>query len=40
VVEGRVVVADGRVATVEMGPVVERHNRLAAALARGRVPAR
>jgi cytosine/adenosine deaminase-related metal-dependent hydrolase len=33
VVEGRVVVADGRVATVEMGPVVERHNRLAAALA-------
>jgi cytosine/adenosine deaminase-related metal-dependent hydrolase len=33
VVEGRVVVEDGRVATVEMGPVVERHNRLAAALA-------
>jgi cytosine/adenosine deaminase-related metal-dependent hydrolase len=32
VVHGRVVVADGRVATVEMGPVIERHNRLAAAL--------
>jgi cytosine/adenosine deaminase-related metal-dependent hydrolase len=40
VVEGRVVVEEGRVATVEMGPVVERHNRLAAALARGRAPDR
>ena len=36
VVYGRVVVEEGRVATVDMGPVVERHNRLAAALARGR----
>jgi 8-oxoguanine deaminase len=36
VVQGRVVVEDARVATVEMAPVVERHNRLAAALARGR----
>jgi 8-oxoguanine deaminase len=33
VVNGRLVVADGRVATVEMAPVIERHNRLAAALA-------
>jgi cytosine/adenosine deaminase-related metal-dependent hydrolase len=33
VVHGRVVVADGRVVTVDMAPVVERHNRLAAALA-------
>jgi cytosine/adenosine deaminase-related metal-dependent hydrolase len=33
VVHGRVVVEDGRVLTVEMGSVVERHNRLAAALA-------
>jgi 8-oxoguanine deaminase len=32
VVHGRVVVADGRVATVEMEPVVERHNRFAALL--------
>jgi cytosine/adenosine deaminase-related metal-dependent hydrolase len=30
VVHGRVVVEDGRVVTVDMGPVVERHNRLAA----------
>ena len=35
VVHGRVVVEDGRVVTVDMGPVVERHNRLAAALAAG-----
>jgi cytosine/adenosine deaminase-related metal-dependent hydrolase len=34
VVHGRVVVEEGRVTTVEMGPVVERQNRLAAALAR------
>jgi 8-oxoguanine deaminase len=33
VVHGRVVVEEGRVATVDMGPVVERHNRAAAALA-------
>jgi cytosine/adenosine deaminase-related metal-dependent hydrolase len=32
VAHGRVVVEDGRVVTVDMGPVVERHNRLAAAL--------
>jgi cytosine/adenosine deaminase-related metal-dependent hydrolase len=35
VVHGRVVVEDGRVVTVDMGPVVERHNRLAASLAAG-----
>jgi hypothetical protein len=35
VVHGRVVVEDGRVATVDMGPVIARHNRLAAALWRG-----
>jgi cytosine/adenosine deaminase-related metal-dependent hydrolase len=34
VVHGRVVVEDGRISTVDMGAVVERHNRLAAALAR------
>ena len=32
VVHGRVVVEDGRVATLDMGPVIERHNRLAASL--------
>jgi cytosine/adenosine deaminase-related metal-dependent hydrolase len=32
VVHGRVVVADGRVVTLDMGPVVERHNRIASAL--------
>jgi len=35
VVHGRVVVEDGRVVTLDMGPVVERHNRLAAKIARG-----
>jgi 8-oxoguanine deaminase len=35
VVHGRIVVEEGRLATVEMGPVIERHNRLAAALAKG-----
>jgi cytosine/adenosine deaminase-related metal-dependent hydrolase len=35
VVDGRVVVEEGRVRTVEMGPVVERQNRIAAAIARG-----
>jgi cytosine/adenosine deaminase-related metal-dependent hydrolase len=35
VVHGRVVVEDGRLASVELPPVVERHNHLAAALARG-----
>ncbi len=32
VVHGRVVVEDGHVVTVDMGPIVERHNRLAAAV--------
>ena len=32
VVHGRVVVEDGRVVTLDMGPVVERHNRIAAML--------
>ncbi len=32
VVHGRAVVEDGRVVTLDMGPVIERHNRLAAAL--------
>jgi cytosine/adenosine deaminase-related metal-dependent hydrolase len=35
VVHGRVVVEEGRVATLDMAPVVARHNRLAAALAKG-----
>jgi 8-oxoguanine deaminase len=35
VVQGRVVVEDGRVVTLDMGPVVERHNRIASALSRG-----
>jgi 8-oxoguanine deaminase len=35
VVHGRVVVEDGHVVTVDMGPVVERHNRIASALSRG-----
>jgi 8-oxoguanine deaminase len=35
VVQGRVVVEDGRVVTLDMGPVVERHNRIAFALSRG-----
>jgi cytosine/adenosine deaminase-related metal-dependent hydrolase len=34
VVHGRVVVEEGRLATVELGPLVERHNRLAAQIAR------
>jgi hypothetical protein len=32
VVHGRAVVVDGRLATVDMGPLIERHNRLAALL--------
>ena len=35
VVHGRVVVEDGRLVSLDLPPVVERHNRLAAALARG-----
>ena len=34
VVHGRVVVEEGRLATVELGPVIARHNRLAADVAR------
>lgn len=33
VVDGRVVVRDGRLTTVDLGPLVERHNRLAMDLA-------
>ena len=33
VVHGRLVVRDGRLTTVDMGPLIERHNRLAAQLA-------
>jgi hypothetical protein len=33
VVHGRVVVDQGRLATVDLGPLVERHNRLARELA-------
>ena len=40
VVHGRVVVEEGRVATVDMGPVVARHNRLAAALGKRPISAR
>jgi cytosine/adenosine deaminase-related metal-dependent hydrolase len=35
VVHGRVVVEDGRLVSLDLPPVVARHNRLAAALARG-----
>jgi cytosine/adenosine deaminase-related metal-dependent hydrolase len=35
VVHGRVVVEEGRLATVELGPLVERQNRLAGALTGG-----
>ena len=33
VVNGRVVVREGQLATVDLGPLVERHNRLAVTLA-------
>ncbi|MNU06479.1 hydroxydechloroatrazine ethylaminohydrolase [compost metagenome] len=33
VVNGRVVVREGQLTTVDLGPLVERHNRLALALA-------
>ena len=33
VVDGRVVVREGQLATVELGPLVERHNKLARELA-------
>jgi 8-oxoguanine deaminase len=32
VIGGKVVVKDGQLATVELGPVIEQHNRLAKAL--------
>jgi cytosine/adenosine deaminase-related metal-dependent hydrolase len=35
IVNGRVVVRDGRIATVDMGPLIERHNTLAKQLALG-----
>lgn len=35
VVNGRVVVREGQLATVDLGPLLERHNRLAVRLARG-----
>ena len=35
VVNGRVVVEDGRLLSFDLGPVIESHNRLAASLARG-----
>ena len=34
-VDGRVLVRDGRITTVEMEPVVERHNAIARQLVRG-----
>jgi cytosine/adenosine deaminase-related metal-dependent hydrolase len=33
IVNGRVVVREGRIATADMGPLIERHNQLAQALA-------
>ncbi len=36
VINGKVVVEDGRVATVDMGPMVEQHNRFAFKLAAGK----
>jgi hypothetical protein len=36
VVNGRVVVREGQLATVDLGPLVERHNRLAVQLANHR----
>ena len=35
IVNGRVVVRQGRLASVDMGPLIERHNQLAQALAAG-----
>ena len=35
IVNGRVVVREGRLTTVDVGPLVERHNLLAGELARG-----
>jgi len=35
IVNGRVVVREGRLASVDMGPLIERHNQLAQALAAG-----
>lgn len=38
VVNGRVVVRDGQLCTVDLGPLIERHNRLARALVRSEQP--
>lgn len=35
VIDGRIVVEEGRIATIDMGPVLERHNRLARELVSG-----
>jgi hypothetical protein len=35
IVNGRVVVREGEIATVDMGPLIERHNQLALQLALG-----
>jgi 8-oxoguanine deaminase len=35
VIDGRVVVRDGQLSTLELGPLLERHNRLARALVDG-----
>jgi hypothetical protein len=35
IVNGRVVVRQGEIATVDMGPLIERHNQLAMRLALG-----
>ena len=39
-VNGRLVVSDGRLSTVEMGPIIERHNAIARQLVRGEIAAR
>lgn len=35
IINGRIVVEDGHLATLELGPVVERHNRISRELVRG-----
>ena len=35
IVNGRVIVEEGHLLTVDLGPVIERHNRIARALVRG-----
>jgi hypothetical protein len=34
-INGRVVVKEGHLATVEMGPIIERHNQIARQMVRG-----